>query len=179
MLFGLSYGSFVRSNGYFVYQEKEALMKIQRFFFFLRQLILSAGCISLVMISSVSWAAEPTQSVPPISHPGSVVVPGYGPGVAGHILLSPSLPICPAPGQPNSSCVKPYVDAIVQILTATGEEIGSARTNALGAFIVSVPSGDYVVHIKTVDFPRCPEEKVIVGPHFFTLVTLTCDTGLR
>ena len=104
-----------------------------------------------------------------------IVVPGYGPGVAGHVTLSPIMPVCQA-GVP---CDKPYDGAIVQILNANRSVVGTATTNAHGAFIVSLPPGDYITHIMTVDFPRCPETNVTVGKKFFTLTSVVCDTLIR
>ena len=57
--------------------------------------------------------------------------------------------------------------------------IGTAVTNAHGNFLVSVPSGAYLVHVQVVDLPRCPEVPATVGPSKFAMVHVSCDTGIR
>jgi hypothetical protein len=57
--------------------------------------------------------------------------------------------------------------------------VGSAVTNTSGNFLLSVAPGAYIVHVKVVDFPRCPEVQATVGQSDFTLVQITCDTGIR
>lgn len=85
------------------------------------------------------------------------------------------MPVC----QVGVPCDKPYADAIVLILSPAQEQIGSARTNAQGAYIVSVPPGDYIVQIKTGFLPRCPELNVTVGKNQFAMADIVCDTGVR
>ncbi len=104
-----------------------------------------------------------------------IVVPGYGPGVAGHVTIGPIMPVC----QVGVPCDKPYDGAIVQILNANRSVVGTAVANAHGGFIVSLPPGDYITHIMTVDYPRCPETNVTVGKKFFTLTSVVCDTLIR
>jgi hypothetical protein len=62
------------------------------------------------MGSTTAWAAElepaPTQEV------HALVVPGYGPGVAGHVIEGPRIPVC----RPDIPCKKPLVDASVMIV---------------------------------------------------------------
>ncbi len=132
------------------------------------QLLLKAAVITATIGCSSAYAAVPSDSA-------WVVVPGYGPGVAGHVTLSPSTPVC----RVGIPCERPYERAIVQLLDLNRQVIGGAVTNPQGAFIVSAPPGDYIVHIMTVDFPRCPEANLTVGKAFFTLTSIVCDTGLR
>ena len=118
----------------------------------------------------------PAQAAPAIPNDRvGIVVPGYGPGVAGHVTLSPTVPVC----QINLPCDRPYDGAIVQILDANRSVVGTTVTNINGAFIVGLPPGDYIAHIMTVDFPRCPEANVTVGKMFFTLTSIVCDTLIR
>ena len=143
--------------------------------FFSRTPILSAMAFVLAT-SSLAAQAQPITPTPPTpSHRVGIVVPGYGPGVAGHVTLGPTLPVCVA----NMPCDKPYDGAIVELLNASRAIVGTAVTNTHGAFIVSLPAGDYIAHIKTVDFPRCPEAKVTVGKKVFTLTSIVCDTFIR
>jgi hypothetical protein len=122
----------------------------------------------------LSTTSAPALVLPP--GPIGIVVPGIGPGIAGEVTVGPVTPVCVA-GVP---CDRPYDGAIAQILDATSRAVvGTAVANARGRFIVSVPAGDYLVHIMTIDFPRCPEVAVTVGKAAFSLTQVTCDTGLR
>ena len=131
---------------------------------------------ALVYIGSAAAGAAQVESVPAPGAP-ALVVPGYGPGIAGHVFEGPVTPVC----RPNVPCTKPFADASVLILDRTDREaVGNAVTNTGGSFIVSVPPGAYVVHVGTVGiFPRCPEVQATVGQLDFTLVQLSCDTGIR
>ena len=130
--------------------------------------LLKAVAVVAAIGQSYAYAAVP---------PGTawIVAPGYGPGVAGHVTLSPTTPVC----RTGVPCERPYNGAIVQVLDLNRQVVASAVTNPQGAFIASVPPGDYTVHIMTIDFPRCPEASLTVGKAFFTLTTIACDTGLR
>jgi len=128
----------------------------------------------IVTLMQAAWTVAAAQPVP-TPQPPVLDVPGYGPGVAGHVTLSPTMPVC----QVGVPCSKPFAGATVQILDSSRDLVGSAVTNTSGAFIVSVPHGQYLIHILTVDFPRCPEVPVIVGTEYFTLASIQCDTGIR
>jgi hypothetical protein len=111
----------------------------------------------------------------------ALVVPGYGPGLAGHVTLGPTTPVC----QPDIPCVAPFARAPVAVLDDNGGDrqgrvVARAVTNRRGAFIVSLPAGDYVVRVGTTDaLPACDEARATVRVHRFTLVTIACDTGIR
>ena len=128
----------------------------------------------IVTLMQTAWTVATAQTFP-TPQPSVLSVPGYGPGVAGHVTLSPTTPVC----QPGVPCVKPFAGATVQVLDSSRDLVGSAVTNTSGAFIVSVPHGQYLIHVLTVDFPRCPEVPVVVGTDYFTLVKVPCDTGIR
>lgn len=130
---------------------------------------------SLLKVVMIAGALGSSYAEAAIPSPAWVVVPGYGPGVAGHVTLSPSVPVC----RVGIPCERPYDGAVVQILDLNRQVIGSAVTNIQGAFIVSVPPGDYTVHITTLNYPRCPEISLTVGKAFFSLASLVCDSGIR
>jgi hypothetical protein len=128
----------------------------------------------IMTLMQATWTIAAAQTGP-TPQPSVLNVPGYGPGVAGHVTLSPIMPVC----QIGVPCSKPFAGATVQILDSTRDVVGSAVTNSSGAFIVSVPHGQYLLHVLTVDFPRCPEVPIIVGTEYFTLTNVQCDTGIR
>jgi hypothetical protein len=108
----------------------------------------------------------------------ALVIPKFGPGVAGNITVGPITPVC----QPDVPCERPFAGASVHIIGLRGagtEVVGSAVTNTAGNFLVSVPAGTYVIHVDTEVFPRCDEVKVTVNTKTFAFVTLECDSGLR
>jgi hypothetical protein len=105
-----------------------------------------------------------------------VVVAGYGPGVAGQVLEGPTTPVC----RPNIPCTRPFANATIHVQdSATQNPVGTAVTNTRGNFLVSVPQGTYIVRVQTGPLPRCPEVSAAVGPTNFTLVHISCDTGIR
>lgn len=137
----------------------------------IRRCTLVLSLLIAITISVSSWAAS-APSTPPST--GYVYIPGYGPGVAGHVTVTSPGPACP----PSQDCSRPYADAIVEIENTSGQVLGSTTTNTLGAFLISMAPGQYFIHIKTVDFPFCPLEKVSVGQHYFTLAAVPCDSRI-
>jgi hypothetical protein len=127
------------------------------------------ACMSAAIFSSSAMAQT---GIPP--SPG-LNLPGYGPGIAGHIVVGPTVPVC----RPEIPCTRPFAGARVEILDNLRRPIASAISNNRGNFIVSVPSGNYIVHVQVVDFPRCEEAHVAVGKSLFALTAIDCDTGIR
>jgi hypothetical protein len=123
--------------------------------------------------SATAWA-QADSMVP--SFPPTVVVPGYGSGIAGHVSEGPITPFC----QQDVPCTGPLANAMVLVSESPqGTIAGMAVTNALGNFIVSVPPGEYVVQVEGGNGLRCPEAQVTVRPRLFTRVHIDCDTGIR
>jgi hypothetical protein len=119
-----------------------------------------------------------------IAAPVSLVVPGFGPGVAGTVVVGPTAPVC----LPEQPCDRPFAGARVMVLTVdptahvpTEIPVGIAVTNAQGNFIVSAPPGDYAVQIDTAPdhLPICTPVAVTVSGRHLTLVEVQCDTGMR
>jgi len=133
----------------------------------------TAACFAAIG-GARAWSAQPDEAL--FNDLAALVVPGYGPGIGGQISEGPSTPVC----QPNTSCIKPFSDAMVLVLDPTNRvTVGSAVTNTSGNFLLSVGPGAYIVHVKVVDFPRCAEVQATVGQRDFALVQITCDTGIR
>lgn len=133
-----------------------------------RMLVAMGLCGSLLGIA----AAQDTSGA-------ALVFPRFGPGVAGNVMVGPILPVC----RPDVPCEKPLAGASVEIIGLSRDllkqVIGTAVTNDFGNFIVSVPPGDYLVHVETGVFPQCEEVKVTVDKKAFAFVAVDCDTGLR
>jgi len=137
-----------------------------------------AAAALLASIGSVpAWAAAQVDTNLPIGDTPAVVVPGYGPGIAGHVIEAPIARHC-IPGIP---CSRPVVNATVLIVDRkTRETVGTAVTNASGNFLVTVPHNLYLLQVEAVGtFPRCPLAQATVGLTDFTPVQITCDSGIR
>ena len=130
-----------------------------------------ASIITAMLAGFLSSAAK-AQIVDPL--PG-LSIPAYGPGVAGHIVIGPINPVC----RPNLPCTRPFAGARVEILDSLRQPVAIATSNSRGNFIVSVPRGNYIVHVQVVDFPRCDEAHVAVGTSLFVLAAINCDSGIR
>ncbi len=138
----------------------------------IRQFV-TAACLTAIG-SGVAWAAQINPA--PSHDPPTLVVPGYGPGIAGQVIEGPTTPVC----RPNTACTRPYADATVLMLDRKNDtSVGATVTNTSGNFLVTVPPGVYLVHVLVVDFPRCNEVQATVGQNNFTLVQVICDTGIR
>ncbi len=149
-------------------------IKENRRIFSIKQFV-TAAC--LASIGSVAASAAQVEQAP-INDVPAVVMPGYGPGVAGHVSEGPITPFC----RPNMVCRRPLApDATVLILDRTKRDtIGVAVTNASGNFLVTVPPGGYVVHVEVAHTSlRCPEVQAKVGQLDFAPVQISCDTGIR
>jgi hypothetical protein len=136
---------------------------------------LALASLTTCMFATAFSSSASAQSTPIAPQPAGVAVPGYGPGIAGNVSVGPTTPIC----LPHVPCTRPFVDAHVEIFDNLHQPVASAISNDRGNFLVSVPSGEYIVHIQVVDFPRCPEAQVTVAGKSFSLVDINCDTGIR
>jgi hypothetical protein len=135
----------------------------------------AAAALLASLGSTVVWGA-PVGQPPDLAVP-ALVVPGYGPGIAGHIIEGPITPVC----RPNIACTRPIADATVLIVDRkTRDTVGTAVTNTSGNFLVTVPHGLYLMQVEGAQpFPRCPQVQATVGLTDFTPVQMTCNTGIR
>ena len=72
----------------------------------------AAAALLASMGSATGWAAAQVDADLPTADAPALVVPGYGPGIAGHVVEGPIRPVC----QPNSACTGPFADATILIL---------------------------------------------------------------
>ena len=69
-----------------------------------------------------------------------LVVPRFGPGVAGNVTVGPITPVCP----PDVPCDRPFVGASVQVIDLSRhvkEVVGTAVTNTGATFLSACPLG--------------------------------------
>jgi hypothetical protein len=72
------------------------------------------------------------------------------------------------------------VDADVQANDPAGRLVGSAHTDQLGRYTITLPAGTYTLHIAIhATFPRCPDTRITVVASQPNHVDITCDTGIR
>ena len=127
--------------------------------------------------SAPAWAAAQVDTNLSTADAPALVVPGYGPGIAGHVIEAPIARHC----IPSIPCSRPVVNTTVLIVDRkTRETVGTAVTNASGNFLVTVPHNAYLLQVETVGtFPRCPQAQATVGLTDFVPVQITCDSGIR
>jgi hypothetical protein len=126
-----------------------------------------AAAALLASVAGTAWVGQaPAQDVP------ALVMPGYGPGIAGHVLEP--VRICYSFPCKQPTVLRPLANTTVLILDKTPNKttVGAAVTNASGHFLVTVPSGDYLVHVDTSPF--CREVSAKVDEPNFTPVQITC-----
>jgi hypothetical protein len=127
--------------------------------------------------SATAWAAAQVDINLPTPDAPALVVPGYGPGIAGHVIEAPIARHC-TPGIP---CSRPVANATVLIVDRkTRETVGTAVTNVSGNFLVTVPPNNYLLQVETDGtFPRCPQAEATAGLTDFVPVQITCRSGIR
>ncbi len=146
-----------------------------------------AGCIdshtwtfAVTPDGGVRLLAETGASVPP-----DVLAPGdgtsrTGTGIAGHATAGPVCPVETNP--PDPACApRPVAGATVRVTDPSGTEVATATTDDLGAYVVAVPPGDYIVTADPVaGLMGAPEPlpAAVVADALVT-VDLSYDTGIR
>jgi hypothetical protein len=128
---------------------------------------------------SISLAAETGPSVPP-GIPGAGGSGGTGPsGIAGTAVAGP---VCPVVRTNDPNCnPRPVADTVVVVRGLDGSEVARTKTNAAGAFQMTLPPGSYTVGgEQTSGFPVPPAPvAVTVVANTQTRVDLLFDTGIR
>ena len=135
--------------------------------------------LALGLCSSLQGSAT-AQVIP---NPVLRIPSSFGPGVAGNVIAASGVqPPCPAPIQCATG--QPVVGASVQVISLDddllGPVVGTAVTNNLGNFVVSVPAGNYLVQVDPGSaFPVCPDTNVTVKGQGFAFVVIACASAMR
>ncbi len=143
-----------------------------------------AGCIdrhhwfySVTTSGTVTLDREDGPDLPP-GIPGPIDDTTGGPGIRG---IATAGPVCPVVTQNDPNCAdRPVVGATVHVLDATGLEVATVETDATGAFVVTLPPGQYRVQADPVEGMMgtpAPVEVAVGAARAF--VQLTFDTGIR
>jgi Immunoglobulin-like domain of bacterial spore germination len=112
--------------------------------------------------------------------PPATILP-YNSGIQGTVLLGPTCPVMRNPPDPNCAD-KPYLTTVqvVRVGSSKSAPFATVETDKNGKYILMLPPGDYSVQaVGGTTLPRCASENITVRPGIVTLVTLSCDTGIR
>ena len=101
--------------------------------------------------------------------------------LTGQVLTGPTCPVVRVPPDPGCED-RPVADAEIVIVDAQGEEVARTRTDAAGAFTVSVPAGEYQLVPQPVEGLMGTASAIsvtVVGGEDPEPVTIVHDTGIR
>jgi hypothetical protein len=115
--------------------------------------------------------------------PDGVPAPGGGTtgGVIGIRGMATAGPACPVVQPHDPACAdRPVAGALVHVIDTTGTEVATLETDAMGAFVVSLPPGRYRVVPDPVPglMGTAAPSDVTVGATL-AVVQLVYDTGIR
>jgi hypothetical protein len=112
-------------------------------------------------------------------------VPGPGGGTGGGVVgisgVAAAGPVCPVVRPNDPACAdRPVGGATVHVFDATGLEVATLETDALGAFVVTLPPGRYRVQADPVEgLMGTPGPVDVTVGSTLEEVQLAYDTGIR
>jgi len=90
--------------------------------------------------------------------------------------------VCPA-AQVGASCPdRPYADARLTVIDASGKEIARLHTDAQGRFRLLLAPGNYTLHpepLEGLNLPPAPEQTFTVTDGQFTTLTVLYKSGIQ
>src|SRR3989344_2151883 len=109
---------------------------------------------------------------------GGGILP-YNSGVRGTVLTSPTCPVEQDPPQPQCAA-QPYATTVA-VFRANNPVIplAATRSGVDGSFQISLPPGRYTLGAGESMLPRCEHPSVTVGATGYTVVNISCATGIR
>lgn len=141
-----------------------------------------AGCINrhhwAYLVTKAGAVTLQSEDGPPVP---AGVPPIVGAGLVGIRGIASAGPTCPVVTDKDPTCgERPVVGATVHIVDLTGREVGQARTDATGAFVIAVPPGRYRVQADPVQglMGTPPPAEVTVEAGLAEII-LSYDTGIR
>jgi hypothetical protein len=114
---------------------------------------------------------------PPYSSPAGA---SSDSGIRGIVLLGPTCPVVSYP--PDPACAdRPFAANLVVTTSDRARLITTFSSAADGSFVVPLAPGEYAIRnaAGANPLPHCSQDAVIVQPHAFTDITVSCDTGIR
>ncbi len=109
---------------------------------------------------------------------GGGILP-YNSGVRGTVLTSPTCPVEQNPPQPQCAA-QPYATTVA-VFRANNSvtPFATTRSGIDGSFQISLPPGQYTLGAGESMLPRCEHPSATVGATGYTVVNISCDTGIR
>ncbi len=105
----------------------------------------------------------------------------YRSGISGTVMLGPTCPVERNP--PDPECADRAYATQISIYRAsdTTRAIALIRSNAQGAYSLSLSPGQYIVRAgdSASILPRCGEIAVTVPPTGYVTANISCDSGIR
>ena len=103
-----------------------------------------------------------------------------GSGVSGYVHVGPTCPVQQYPPDPNCADL-PLVDGTVALSRSDSAiVVAQGRTDRTGHFTITVPAGSYKVTTSVGSpLPRCQETEAAVPVGDFTVIDISCDSGIR
>jgi hypothetical protein len=99
-----------------------------------------------------------------------------GERLRGHVTLGP---VCAGPLREGQSCEIAYADVEVQLIDSHGAVVGRARTDAQGAFVLTVPQPRLTLHVVSPKVVRCPDQVLPAPLSAASALVVACDSGRR
>jgi hypothetical protein len=130
-----------------------------------------------ILVLVLALAACARQGSNAVGDPGSPH-PSPDSGVRGRVLAGPQCPVMKA----DSPCPDKPLEAEIEVQAPNGDVVARVKSGSDGTFEVTVQPGQYVLVPQPpseMGFPYGKPVHVVVGPHRFTRVTVSFDTGIR
>ncbi len=103
-------------------------------------------------------------------------------GVYGYIHLGPTCPVERYPPDPNCAD-KPFSNAKVDaVVKSSGVLAGTVKSDTDGNFHIILSPGTFIIKVSAesgASLPRCNDEEATVTENNFTILNISCDTGIR
>ena len=97
-------------------------------------------------------------------------------GIEGTVTIGPMCPVM----QEDVPCPDQPYQAVLTVLTTSGEEVTQFQTDELGRFRVELAAGDYMLHPESLNgLPFAADIPFIVDEHKFTQLEVSYDSGIR
>lgn len=97
-------------------------------------------------------------------------------GIEGKVMIGPMCPVM----QEDVPCPDQPYQAMLTILSMSGEKITQFQTDENGHFRVELAAGDYVLHPESPNgLPFAKDIPFTVNEHKFTLLEINYDSGIR
>ena len=95
--------------------------------------------------------------------------------VSGVVTAGPTCPV----ERIDQPCPPRPVSAEIDARTEAGQSVAATHTDPDGHYTLVLPTGMFILTVRTTGLPRCPRTPVTVGSAAQIAVAIHCDTGIR